>query len=196
MSFRRPPTDQALVEFDFNISGPEKCLYWVIVPAGFGGRIIIEMVGKGLGQIVLGEVNRCLEESWFLDIWVSQGGFRLEELLICFVMLNPELALLGGFPGEEPPIWADGFIWSSHRRIQLPRFRPTSMSLSWMFRWTLSATSNTACVRLQKEGKITILKVLLLVLVSIKQKVLIVITSETNTYISKNKIMAIAVVQN
>jgi hypothetical protein len=60
----------------------------------------------------------------------------------------------------------------------------------------LSATSNTACVRLQKEGKITILKVLLLVLVSIKQKVLIVITSETNTYISKNKIMAIAVVQN
>jgi hypothetical protein len=63
MSFRRPPSDQALVEFDFNISGPEKCLYWVIVPAGFGGRIIIDMVGTGLGQIVLGEVNRCLAES-------------------------------------------------------------------------------------------------------------------------------------
>jgi hypothetical protein len=56
MSFRRPPSNQPLEEFDFNISGPEKCLYCVIVPAGFGGRTIIEIVGKD-------EVNRCLAES-------------------------------------------------------------------------------------------------------------------------------------
>jgi hypothetical protein len=110
MCFRRPPSNQPLVEFDFNISGPEKCLYWVIIPAGFGSCIIIEMVGKGLGQIFLDEVNKCLAESSFLDIWVSQGGFRLEELLICFVVLNPELALLGDFPREEPAISANGFI--------------------------------------------------------------------------------------
>ena len=54
------------------------------------------------------------------------------------VQLNPEPALLGDFPWEEPAIWANGFIWSSHCKIQLPGFRPTSISLSWMFRWTLN----------------------------------------------------------
>ena len=111
------------------------------------------MDGKGLGQIFLAEVKRCLAESWFLDIWEPPGGFRLEAFT-CFVMFKLELAPLGGFPGGGPRIWADGFIRSSHRRIQLPRFRPTSMSLSCMLWWTLSATSNTACVRLVTE-KIT-----------------------------------------
>ena len=109
------------------------------------------MDGKGLGQIFLAEVKRCLAESWFLDIWEPPGGFRLEAFT-CFVMLKLELAPFGGFPGGGPRIWADGFIRSSHRRIQLPRFRPTSMSLSCMLWWTLSATSNTARVRLQNGG--------------------------------------------
>lgn len=134
------------------VSGPlvNKCLYWVIVPAaGFGGLVIIEMVGKGLLFHKLFElVNRCLSDSRFLDVWMLPFLFSWEELLVaCFVLLMLELAL-GGFPGGWTRIWAEGFIRSSQRRIQFPRFRPTSMSLSCMLRWTLRATSKTARVRL------------------------------------------------
>lgn len=147
MSFRRPPSDQPLEWSDLNPSSPEKCLYWIIVPAGFGSRTIIEIVGKGFGKIFLDEVNRSLLESCFLGIWFPAGGFRL-ELFTCFVMLKPDLAPSEGSRGEQPRIWADGFIRSSHRRIQLPTLRPTSMSLSCMLWWTLTATLNTARVRL------------------------------------------------
>jgi hypothetical protein len=75
------------------------------------------------------------------------GGFWLEVPVVCFVMLSFELPpLMGGL--EWPRIWAEGFIRSRHRKMKFPTFLPTSMSLSWMFRWTLIATSNTARVRL------------------------------------------------
>jgi hypothetical protein len=70
---------------------------------------------------------------------------KLEEADWSFVILTLELAPLVGDP---PRIWADGFIRSSQRKMKFPRFRPTSMSLSWMFLWTLIATSNTERVLL------------------------------------------------
>ena len=101
-----------------------------MVPAGLGCRIIMAMVDKGgLGHIFFDELNRCLSDSLFLDVW-TPGVFGFGDFIPWLVMLM--LGPCGGLSGG-PRIWADGFIRSSQRRIQLPTFLPTSMSLSCMF---------------------------------------------------------------
>lgn len=101
------------------------------------------MVGNGFG---VDEVNKRLSESFFNNPeW--PGGLWLEVPVACFVMLSLELPPPTGSWGG-PRIWAEGFIRSRHRKMKFPIFLPTSMSLSWMFRWTFIAASNTARVRL------------------------------------------------
>lgn len=121
-------------------------LYWVEVPAAFGGRIIIAMVGKGFGHILVDEVKKCRSESLLKNLEYPLG-FSL-GVAFSFVMLTLELPPLVGFPWGWLRIWADGFSRSRNRRMKFPTLRPTSMSLSWMLRWTLSAMSNAARVRL------------------------------------------------
>lgn len=116
-----------------------KCLNCVSFLAGF--VIVTEMDGNDCRHVSLVEVKRCLSDDWDPPIVV----LWLEELVEIVLVLPPPEEHGGGFSRR---IWAEGFIRSSHRRIQLPRFRPTSMSLSCMFLWTLSATSNIARVRL------------------------------------------------
>lgn len=154
MSFRITPSNPALPQLDLRTSGPQKdmCLYWVVIPADVGGRIIIVIGEKGLCHMYLEEENKCLLDSWStplkLDFWmVAPWVFWCWALLACLVMLLLVLPARWGF-SREPRIWADGFMRSRQRRIRLPRFRPTSMSLSWILRWTFSATSKTARVRL------------------------------------------------
>lgn len=124
------------------------CLYWIFVPAGLLGFIIMEMVGYAFCHVLLAEVNRCLLlDSLSLPapyFWKASGLGEWDEFLSCLVALV--IAML-----SEPRILADGFILSSHRRIQLPRFRPASISLSCTLRWTISAISNAARVRLEKK---------------------------------------------
>jgi hypothetical protein len=68
-------------------------LPWMVVPAGFGGLIILEMLGKGFG---FNEVNKFLSES-LLNSPELLGGFWLEVPVVCFVMLSFELPpLMGG----------------------------------------------------------------------------------------------------
>ena len=153
MSFRITPSNPPLPRLNLNTSGPEKhkCLCWMLVPAGLAGLIIIAMVGKGLGHMFLEEVNKCLSDSLsppILDFWKFPGVFWWDGSGNCFVMFVLALPLEGSFAAEWERIWADGFILSRYRRIQLPRLRPTSRSLCCIFRWTLRATSNMACVLL------------------------------------------------
>lgn len=104
-----------------------KCLCWIIFEAGFEDFIIMEIVGNCLGHIFVDEVNNCLEDFGFFKVWELSGIFKMEELEICFF----------AFAIDSPSclrICADGLYRSSNRRIQLPRFRPTSKSLFCMFR--------------------------------------------------------------
>lgn len=86
MSFLITPPDQ-------KTSGAYtlRCLPWMVVPAGFGGLTILEMVGKGFG---LDEVNKCLSES-FLNNPELPGGLLLVAPLTFFVILSFELPLGG-----------------------------------------------------------------------------------------------------
>lgn len=95
--------------------------------AGFEDLIIMEIVGNCLGHMLFDEVNSCLDDFGFFGIWELSGFFKTEELEICFVafVFDPSFSLR---------IWADGLYLSRRRRIQLPRFRPTSKSLCCMFR--------------------------------------------------------------
>lgn len=149
MSFRITPLYPSLLYFKLNVSGPlvHRCLFWVMVPTGLGDRISILKVEKGLGHILVIEENRCRSDSWFLAVWLPVA-FGFEDFIPWLVMFMLGLEPCGGFSGGGPRIWAEGFIRSRHRRIRLPILRPTCMSLSCIFRWTLSATSNTARVRL------------------------------------------------
>ena len=120
-----------------------------MVPAGLGCRIIMAMVEKGsLGHIFFDELNRCKSDSLFLDVW-TPGVFGLEDFIPWLVMFM--LGPCGSFSGG-PCIWADGFIRSSQRRIQLPTFLPTSMSLCCMFLWNLRAISKAARTQLWKKS--------------------------------------------
>lgn len=120
------------------------CLYWLGIPG-----IIFVIEGNCLRHVVLVELNSCRPDSLspFFTLHVERppAVFWCDELVNCFLTLESDLAVEGGCP---PRISADGFILSSQRRIQFPTFRPTSMSLSWIFLWTLITISNIARVRL------------------------------------------------
>lgn len=151
MSFLTTSSDPKLPEIGFNSWGPQMdiCLYWLGIPG-----IIFVIEGNCLRHVVLVELNSCRPDSLspFFTLHVERppGVFWCDELVNCFLTLESDLAIEGGCP---PRISADGFILSSHRRIQFPTFRPTSMSLSWIFLWTLITISNIARVRLWYKTK-------------------------------------------
>lgn len=95
--------------------------------AGFEDFIIIAIVGNRVGHIFVDEVNNRREDFESFGIWELSGFFKTEVLEICFrvFVIDPPSGLR---------IWADGLYLSSLRRIQLPKFRPTSKSLCCMFR--------------------------------------------------------------
>lgn len=94
-----------------------------MLPADLTDRKSIDTGGNCFDHIT--RLNKCL--LWSPPLFTTSLMF--EELLSCFVVFMVEIKLLVE-DGGSPQICADGFARSSERRIQLPRFRPTSMSLS------------------------------------------------------------------
>lgn len=121
------------------------------MPAGLRGCIIMAIVGKDLRWMFQGAKNERTFLSWYL-VW-NMGLWYLKvcpELATCLRMWLLHTGSLAGWAR----ISADGFIWSRHRRIQFPKFLPTSTSLCRMLWWTLTATSKTLRVRLHKDKMI------------------------------------------
>lgn len=106
ISFRITPSNPTLWQFDLNPPGPlmHKCLYWVIVPTGFGARIIVMLANGVLGHTFLYVAKRCLSDSRFLDVWMSPLVFTWLEFVACFVMFMLELAPVEGFSEGGPRI--------------------------------------------------------------------------------------------
>lgn len=122
------------------------CLYCILLATSSRRLSSFAIVGYFVSQRFLDEVIRRLPDSRYTVRFSWKDSVnRLFGILI---------VLLAYWVGPIARIWAAGFILSSHRRIQFPRFRPTSMSLRCTSRWTLSVASNTVRVFLWRNWRI------------------------------------------
>lgn len=147
ISWRKTPSYLLLHPFTgFWYAWPQSCRSWPFMPRDFIGCIIIM---ETAGEYFAIRFHRAksnlpfdtLSASFAYGFWERVSWLLLDICLGMGKLRHPFV--------KWERISADGCRRSSHRRTQLPRFRPAWMSLCCIFWWTLTTTSKMVRVRLQ-----------------------------------------------
>lgn len=115
-------------------------LYCILLATSSRRLNNLAIVGYVVSQRFLDDVTSRLPDSRYPNPPLL---FCWNDSINCLFLFGILIVYGGKLPAR---IWATGSIFSSHLRIQLPRFRPISMSLRCTSRWTFSVASNTVRV--------------------------------------------------